>query len=337
MTLKDPGSHGVALPATALALLLLVLPAGAAPGDGRDTFTDQLPADSLFCPLAGKERRLNDALAGRPLVVFLTDIHYGVNNPLGERLAELQSEYGPWFSWAGVLIGEARREEIKKIRTASPLRFESCFHDVEGRWWQSLGLGVLPLAVVVNEDGYILGKFSAIDEKSFEGLASLLDESARSCNLRGRSVLDFRLPEPGTARLPSLLDVAEKDFTMIFFLQTSCPACFRELKVLDRVRKRYRDRVGLVTIFHDSDEGGAHKELHCRQRHFSRLRSRRPRFFPATGLQDQRRPPAPHRWSGGQYYFFTKRIPEPRCVVSGRRPRRHLLGFIGPFSRDSLQ
>lgn len=256
MALEAPGKHGARLTASALAVLLLLLPAGAAPGESVGTYTDQMPGDSLFCPLAGKERRLNDALSGRPLVVFLTDIHYGVNNPLGEKLAELQKEYGPWFSWAGVLIGEADREEIEKVRAASPLRFESCFHDVEGRWWQSLGLGVLPSAVVVNEDGYVLGRFGSTEEGSIERLSFLLEESARSCNLRGRDVIDFRLPEAGTERLPSLLDVAEKDFTMIFFLQTSCPPCFRELKLLDRVRNRYGDRVGLVTIFHNSEEDG---------------------------------------------------------------------------------
>ena len=44
---------------------------------------------------------------------------------------------------------------------------------------------------------------------------------------------------------------------MLYFLQASCSACLQELKVLDRVRNRYRDRVGLVTVFHDDDEKSA--------------------------------------------------------------------------------
>lgn len=225
-------------------------------GPGAPTvYSDRLPEDALFCPLAGKVRRLSEALSGRPLVVFLTTIEQGADTAFGRYLADRQMELGPWFSWAGVLVGKARREEVMALKSNSPLRLENCYHDTEGKWWRAFKVGTLPAAVVINEDGYIIGRFESFPESDTLALGALLESAARACNLKGRRVHDFRLPEAGTGRKRSLLDVTGESYTMLFFLQTSCAACFQELEILARVRNRYRDRVDLVTIFHDSDEG----------------------------------------------------------------------------------
>ncbi len=223
--------------------------------EAATVYSDRIPDEALFCPLAGKVRRLSDAFSGRPLVIFLTTIDQGVNTTLGRYLAERQTELGPWFSWAGILVGKAQREEVEALRSNSPLRLEHCYHDADGEWWRTFKVDTLPAAVVINEDGYIIGRFDSHPEGETSALGALLEGAARACNLRGRRVHDFRLPEAGTGRKRSLLDVTGESYTMLFFLQTSCAACFQELEILSRVRNRYQDRVDLVTIFHDSDDG----------------------------------------------------------------------------------
>jgi hypothetical protein len=224
-------------------------------GENSGLYTDQLPENPLFCSFAGSQRRLTEALSGRPMVVFLTDIHHRYDNPLGRHLTELQMEYGPWFTWVGVLVGEADAEEVKDLRSTSHLRLEDCFHDSDGDWWREFGLGALPGVVVINEDGYILGRFDSFDSRRAHEITTLLGKTARSGNLKGRALEDFRLPDEESKAYLSLFDVTGRDYTIFYFLQTSCVLCFRELQVLERIRDRYRESVGLVAVFHDTVGG----------------------------------------------------------------------------------
>lgn len=238
------------------ACVLFAFPQSASGGGGTAAlYSDHLPENPLFCSFAGSERHLKDVLSGRPLVVFLTDIHHGSDNPLGRHMTELQMEYGPWFTWVGVLVGEAGVEEIKELRSSSRLRLEDCFHDLDGDWWLEFGLGALPGVVVINEDGYILGRFDSFDSQRAHEITSLLGKAARSSNLKGKIAEDFRLPSADSSTYYSLLDVTAGDYTMFYFLQTSCVLCFRELQVLERISDRYRESVGLVAIFHDTGGG----------------------------------------------------------------------------------
>ena len=88
---------------------------GCAPsGPARRTFpilADRLPSFQIPCPLTGEERQPSEVLAGKASLLFFTDLRTGVQGDLARFLAELQTEYAPWLSWVGVLVGPGGAEE----------------------------------------------------------------------------------------------------------------------------------------------------------------------------------------------------------------------------------
>ncbi len=251
-------SLGLVASVLLVCLRAIGIPPPAAAGADPSLYRELLPDNPLYCPLAGNERRLTDALEGRPLVVFLTDLEKGYDNPLGTILSDCQSEFGPWFSWAGVMVGEASKSEIEKMKTRSPLSLETCFQDVDGLWWRDLQVGPLPAVVLANEDGYILARYSGADSRQGQDLLPvILERTARAGNLKGKPARDFRLPDPVTGEYFSLFDVSGPEYTTLLFLDSSCDDCLRELRVLERIRRRYPARTSLVTVFHDHPDSGS--------------------------------------------------------------------------------
>ena len=89
------------------------------------------PSSPIPCPLTGEEHQPSEVLAGKASLLFFTDLPTGVPGDLARFLAELQTEYAPWLSWVGVLVGPGSTEDIQKLHDQSPLRFSECMHDRE--------------------------------------------------------------------------------------------------------------------------------------------------------------------------------------------------------------
>jgi tetratricopeptide (TPR) repeat protein len=139
------------------------------------------------------------------------------------------------------------------MHAASIFRFERCFGDKEGQVWTSLGVKSLPALVLVNEEGYIIARFEG-DDLNGEIVSEAFDDLARAGRLKGKPVRDFKLPRVESGELMTLLDVAERDYIMLVFLNSSSSLCYMELQELQRIRDRYNDLVSLVAIFQDSSD-----------------------------------------------------------------------------------
>jgi tetratricopeptide (TPR) repeat protein len=214
-------------------------------------FEERIPDTSVYCSLVDRQRELRDSLAGRPAVIFLSDVKHGTDNPLGELLAMIQDEYFYWFTWAGLLVGPATPEQRALVHSRSPLRLEHCFNDSEGKIWGTLGMKSLPALLLVNENGYIVRKVENYSAGKSHEVIGNIDELARSSSLKGRPLRDFRLPEMGSGRLTTLLDVAGKDYIFLIFLRTKSARCLNELQMLQHIRDKYRDEATLVAVFQD--------------------------------------------------------------------------------------
>jgi tetratricopeptide (TPR) repeat protein len=141
------------------------------------------------------------------------------------------------------------------MHSQSPFRFERCFGDRGEKVWTSLGLDTFPALVLVNEEGFIVGRYEDADDLTRARIVKIVERMARSGNLEGKPVRDFKLPELNSGKLFSLLDVVEKKYTMLLFLHTGSPACLRQLQLLQSIRERYPDLVSLVAIFQEDTEG----------------------------------------------------------------------------------
>jgi len=250
--LKSAGTALVLAAAFSLAALP-TLPSLAS--DGLPVSLERLPDTSLFCSLASQETSLLGSLHGRPSVIYVTDVQRGADNSLGHLVAGLQEKYFYWLTWAGLVVGEAAPDDLKTMHSQSPFRFERCFGDRGEKVWTSLGLDTFPALVLVNEEGFIVGRYEDADDLTRARIVKIVERMARSGNLEGKPVRDFKLPELNSGKLFSLLDVVEKKYTMLLFLHTGSPACLRQLQLLQSIRERYPDLVSLVAIFQEDTEG----------------------------------------------------------------------------------
>lgn len=214
-------------------------------------FRERLPAISIECDLAGDTGNLRDSLTGRPVVIFVTNVHHGTDNPLGRFLAMVQEEYFYWFNWSGLLVGPAAPGEIERIYSSSPFRIERCLRDKEENVWHTLDLKSLPALLLVNEEGYIVRKVENYSTAKSHEIISFVDDLIRSSDLEGKAARDFKLPDTETGKLTSLLDVAGKKFTFLIFLRTKSARSLNELQMLQHIRNTYKDEVTLVAIFQD--------------------------------------------------------------------------------------
>ncbi len=213
--------------------------------------SDRLPSFKVPCPLTGEEHQPSEALAGKASLLFFTDLDSGVSGDLARHLSELQSEYAPWLSWVGVLVGPANVEDVRKLHAASPLRFSDCMNDRSGSWKEAFRLTSLPAAVFVNEEGYIVRRQYGFRLEDAPGITRDIERLIGAGKLAGKAARDFKLREVGTAAVRTLADIVDRDYTVFLSLRSDCSSCREELEALTHFRDRNRGRVSLVVVYHD--------------------------------------------------------------------------------------
>lgn len=251
---KKLTGSGFAALLTSLAFLAVMPPHVFSGVDQLPVSLERLPDSSIPCSLAGQETRLLKSLYGRPALIYVTTAAQGADNPLGDLVSGLQEEYFYWMTWAGLVVGEAADVEVKRMHSGAPFRFERCFLDRQGRVSSALGLRSLPALVLVNEEGFIVGKYENVDDMARIEIVKAVDRMARSGSMEGKPARDFRLPEVETGRLLTLLDVAGRNYTMLAFLHTGSPVFLTQLQMLENVRDKYRADVSLVAIFQEETD-----------------------------------------------------------------------------------
>jgi hypothetical protein len=75
--------------------------------------------------------------------------------------------------------------------------------------------------------------------------------TSESCVLRGRPVHDFKLKDIISGRMITFLETARRDYTFLYYLNAGSRDSLDSLNVLEQLRDRYRERIGLVAIFLD--------------------------------------------------------------------------------------
>jgi len=213
--------------------------------------SDRLPALEIPCPLTGEEHQPAEVLAGKASLLFFTDLSTGVQGGLARFLAELQTEYAPWLSWVGVLVGPGSAEEIRKLHSLSPLRFSECMNDRSGSWKAAFGLKSLPAAVFVNEEGYVVRRQYGFRVEDGPEITRDIERLIGAGKLAGKAAHDFKLREVGTDAERTLADLVDRDYTIFLSLRSDCTSCREELEELKLFRDRNKSQVSLVVVYHD--------------------------------------------------------------------------------------
>jgi hypothetical protein len=245
-------SRSVLIPALALIATAAAF-TGQARADQKDipVLSERLPLNPIPCPLTGEEHQPSEVLAGKASLLFFTDLSTGVPGELARYLAEVQTEYAPWLSWVGVLVGPGSTEDIQKLHDQSPLRFGECMHDESGAWKKAFGLTSLPVAVFVNEEGYVVRRQYGFRIEDAPGITRDIERLIGAGKLAGKAARDFKLREVGTAAERTLADIVDNDFTVFLSLRSDCTSCREELEELQRFRDRNKGKVSLVVVYHD--------------------------------------------------------------------------------------
>jgi len=202
------------------------IPARADPKD-IPILADRLPSRKIPCPLTGEDHQPSEALAGKASLLFFTDVPTGVQGGLARFLAELQTEYAPWLSWVGVLVGQASVEDIRKLHEASPLRFSDCMNDQSGTWKTAFGLTSLPAAVFVNEEGYVVRRQYGFRAEDGPEITRDIERLIGAGKLAGKAAHDFKLREVGTDAERTLADLVDRDYTIFLSLAPTAPRVAR--------------------------------------------------------------------------------------------------------------
>jgi hypothetical protein len=218
---------------------------------GVPVLSDRLPSFQIVCPLTGDQMRPLEVLAGKPTLLFFTDLHSGADGKLARFLAELQTGYMPWLSWVGVLVGPASTEDVQRLQASSVLHFSQCMNDRGGAWKTAFGLTSLPAAVFVNAEGYVVRRQYGIRADDMSGIIHDVTGLVNAGKLAGRAAHDFKLREVGTGAEKTLADLVEREYTLFLSLRSDCTSCLEELQALKQFRDRHRDRVSLVVVYHD--------------------------------------------------------------------------------------
>jgi len=239
-------------------LLCAAVPATAIPAraDAKEIpiFADRLPSLAIPCPLTGEEHQPAEVLAGKASLLFFTDVSTGVQGGLARFLAELQTEYAPWLSWVGVLVGKGSAEEVRQLQQVSPLRFSDCMNDQRGSWKAAFGLTSLPAAVFVNEEGYVVRRQYGFKVEDGPGITRDIERLIGAGKLAGKAARDFKLREVGTDAERTLADLVDRDYTIFLSLRSDCTSCREELEELKLFRDRNKEQVSLVVVYHDQVE-----------------------------------------------------------------------------------
>ena len=241
-------------PLISLALLIVALACPSARAEGEAVPVSRpLPDIEVRSLASSTDVRLARSLAGRPAVLMLTDGTGPPECPVGRAAADLQHDFAPWFSWVAVLSGTFSAEDIERLESASPVRFERLYLDRTSALRTALGIERLPALLLIDQDGAVHevcspdGSTARLDE-----VANRLKALAIGSRRQRAGFEDFRLPQVGREGLVSFLDVAGSECTMVAFLHTGCLPCARQLEVLDYARVRQAGRVNFVTVFLDT-------------------------------------------------------------------------------------
>ena len=236
------------------ALLFVALSCPVAHAEGETVPVSRpLPDIAIRSLTTSTDVNLARSLAGRPAVLMLTDGSGPPECPVGRAAADLQRDYAPWFSWVAVLSGTFSAEDIERLESASPVRFERLYLDRTSALRTALGIERLPALLLIDQDGAVHevcspdGSPARLDE-----VANRLKALAIGSRRQRAGFEDFRLPLVGSEGLVSFLDVAGSESTMVAFLHTGCLPCARQLEVLDYARVRQAGRVTFVTVFLDT-------------------------------------------------------------------------------------
>lgn len=213
--------------------------------------SDRLPSFEIPCPLTGEEHQPAEVLAGKASLLFFTDLSAGGQGDLARALAELQTEYAPWLSWVGVLVGPGDTEDVRNLHRTSPLRFSDCMNDRSGSWRAAFRLTSLPAAVFVNEDGYVVRRQYGYRVEDAPGITRDIERLITAGKLAGKAAHDFKLREVGTDAERTLADLVERDYTVFLSLRSDCTSCREELEELKLFRDRNKAQVSLVVVYHD--------------------------------------------------------------------------------------
>jgi len=225
---------------------------GARAGSREVAESRPLPNVEVRSIATGKDVRLASSLAGRPAVLMLTDGSGPPACPVGRAAADLQRDYGPWFSWVAVLSGAFAVSDLDSVRGASPVRFERLYLDRAGALRAALSVAHLPALLLVDEDGAVHEICSPDGSLArFEEVAQRIRALAAGSRRRRSGFDDFRLPLVGREGLVSFLDVAGRESTMVAFLNAGSRPCARQLEVLDFARDTQAGRVSFVAVFLD--------------------------------------------------------------------------------------
>ena len=238
-------------PTLAFVVVALLAPGAHAAGGGV-TVSRPLPDVQVRSIATSEDVGLAGALAGRPAVLLLTDGSGPPACSVGRVAADLQRDYGPWFSWVAVLSGAFTVSDLESVRSSSPVRFERLYLDRAGALRTALGVARLPALLLIDEDGAVHETCSPDGSAArFEEIAGRLQAIAAGSRRRHSEFDDFRLPQVGRDGLVSFLDVAGRDGTMVSFIRSGSLPCARQLEVLDFARDRLAGRVNLVTVVLD--------------------------------------------------------------------------------------
>lgn len=232
------------------AILAVHIPARAGGAD-IPVLSDRLPTFQIPCPLTGEEHQPAEVLAGKASLLFFTDLSAGVQGELARFMAELQTEYAPWLTWVGVLVGPGDAEDVRRLHAASPLRFSDCMNDRNGSWKAAFGLTSLPAAVFVNEEGYVVRRQYGFRVEDAPEITRDIERLIGAGNLAGKAARDFKLREVGTDAVHTLADLVERDYTIFLSLRSDCSSCLEELDELQLFRDRNKEQVSLVVVYHD--------------------------------------------------------------------------------------
>jgi hypothetical protein len=195
---------------------------------------------------------LGTALAGRPAVVLLVEAAAAQADALDRAAAALQRDYGPWFSWVGVLSGDFTAADVERVRAGSQVRLERLYLDGAGALRAGLHIARLPALLLVDGDGAVHQACAADSGTEQLGRAAeTLRDIAAGSRRRHAGFEDFRLPRVGGTDLVSFLDVAGRESTMVSFIHSNCLPCARQLEVLDYARDRHAGQVSFVVVFLD--------------------------------------------------------------------------------------
>ena len=236
---------------TIFAALVAAGPTVGAEASEVPVLSSKLPSFQVSCPLTGDEFRPSEVLAGKPTLLFFTDIPSGVGGDLARFLAEVQAEYAPWLSWIGIIVGPATPEDVRKLQSSSVVRFSRCINDRSGDWKTTFGLTSLPAAVFVNAEGYVTRRQYGIRADDLPGIIRDVARLVSAGKLTGKPAYDFKLREIETGAERTLADLVEREYTLFLSLRSDCTSCLEELQALKQFRDRHRDRVTLVVVYHD--------------------------------------------------------------------------------------